>query len=97
MSQLFRRRPIAGPIANDDAEHALTRVQGAGDLVMLAIGAVIGDGTFGAIGTAAAGQTDPSGVVIRHGAGPALVFSFRPLADCPRVLPRVRPSALASA
>jgi basic amino acid/polyamine antiporter, APA family len=49
---------------------------GAGDLVMLAIGAVIGAGIFGAIGTAAAGQTGPSGEIVRYGAGPALVFSF---------------------
>ena len=43
---------------------------------MLAIGAVIGAGIFGAIGTAAAGQVGPDGEVIRYGAGPALVFSF---------------------
>ena len=43
---------------------------------MLAIGAVIGAGIFGAIGTAAAGQSGPNGEVIRYGAGPALVFSF---------------------
>ena len=43
---------------------------------MLAIGAVIGAGIFGAIGTAAAGQIGPDGEVIRYGAGPALVFSF---------------------
>ena len=43
---------------------------------MLAIGAVIGAGIFGAIGSAAAGQTDAAGHVIRSGAGPALVFSF---------------------
>ena len=76
MSQLFKRKPIADLMANEDTEHSLKRVLGAGDLVMLAIGAVIGAGIFGAIGTAAAGQTDPSGVVIRYGAGPALVFSF---------------------
>jgi APA family basic amino acid/polyamine antiporter len=51
-------------------------VLGAGDLIMLAIGAVIGAGIFGAIGTAAAGQLAPDGTVIRYGAGPALVFSF---------------------
>jgi basic amino acid/polyamine antiporter, APA family len=51
-------------------------VLGAGDLIMLAIGAVIGAGIFGAIGTAAAGQLGPNGEVIRVGAGPALVFSF---------------------
>lgn len=43
---------------------------------MLAIGAVIGAGIFGAIGTAAAGQVDATGAVIRTGAGPALIFSF---------------------
>ena len=56
--------------------NALKRVLGAGDLIMLAIGAVIGAGIFGAIGTAAAGQLDATGHVIRQGAGPALVFSF---------------------
>ncbi|MEZ5418305.1 MAG: amino acid permease [Vicinamibacterales bacterium] len=76
MQQAFRRKPITDLTAADNGEHALRRVLGAGDLVMLAIGAVIGAGIFGAIGTAAAGQTDPSGAVIRYGAGPALVFSF---------------------
>jgi basic amino acid/polyamine antiporter, APA family len=74
MNQLFRRKPIAELIP--EGEHSLKRVLGAGDLVMLAIGAVIGAGIFGAIGTAAAGQVDPNGTVIRYGAGPALVFSF---------------------
>ena len=73
-SQLFRRKPIADLVV--DGERSLKRVLGAGDLVMLAIGAVIGAGIFGAIGTAAAGQTDAAGNVIRYGAGPALVFSF---------------------
>lgn len=76
MSQVFRRKPIADLTAHDGTEESLRRVLGAGDLIMLAIGAVIGAGIFGAIGTAAAGQTDPSGAVIRYGAGPALVFSF---------------------
>ena len=76
MSQLFRRKPIADLTAHDGADQSLRRVLGAGDLIMLAIGAVIGAGIFGAIGTAAAGQTNPGGVVIRYGAGPALVFSF---------------------
>jgi basic amino acid/polyamine antiporter, APA family len=74
MTQLFRRKPIAELVP--DGEHALKRVLGAGDLIMLAIGAVIGAGIFGAIGTAAAGQTGPNGEIIRYGAGPALVFSF---------------------
>ena len=55
---------------------------GAGDLIMLAIGAVIGAGIFGAIGTAAAGQLDAAGHVVRTGAGPALVLSFLLLGVC---------------
>jgi APA family basic amino acid/polyamine antiporter len=76
MSQLFARKPIAALQPPDAGDQSLKRVLGAGDLVMLAIGAVIGAGIFGAIGTAAAGQVGPDGVVIRYGAGPALVFSF---------------------
>jgi basic amino acid/polyamine antiporter, APA family len=77
MPQLFRRKPIAALLVDEaDSKHALKRVLGAGDLVMLSIGAVIGAGIFGAIGTAAAGQVAPDGTIIRYGAGPALVFSF---------------------
>src|SRR3954468_21659221 len=76
MSQLFARKPIAELQPDTSAPNALKRVLGAGDLIMLAIGAVIGAGIFGAIGTAAAGQIGPNGDVVRYGAGPALVFSF---------------------
>jgi APA family basic amino acid/polyamine antiporter len=77
MSQLFQRKPIADLVVDEaDSSRSLKRVLGAGDLIMLAIGAVIGAGIFGAIGTAAAGQVAPDGTVIRYAAGPALVFSF---------------------
>ena len=76
MSQLFARKPIEALQPAGDSPHSLKRVLGAGDLIMLAIGAVIGAGIFGAIGTAAAGQIGPDGAVIRYGAGPALIFSF---------------------
>src|SRR5215831_4897408 len=76
MSQLFQRKPIAALMSETDVAGGLKRTLGAGDLIMLAIGAVIGAGIFGAIGTAAAGQLGPNGEVIRMGAGPALVFSF---------------------
>src|SRR5919109_895190 len=76
MSQLWQRKPIAELIHETEGLHSLKRTLGAGDLIMLAIGAVIGAGIFGAIGTAAAGQIGPNGEVIRQGAGPALVFSF---------------------
>src|SRR5262245_6732518 len=75
MLQLFARKPIADLQPLDDG-HSLKRVLGAGDLVMLAIGAVIGAGIFSSIGTAAAGEVRPDGEVIRAAAGPALVVSF---------------------
>jgi basic amino acid/polyamine antiporter, APA family len=77
MSQLFRRKPIADLVIDEaDTGHSLKRVLGAGDLIMLAIGAVIGAGIFSSIGTAAAGEVLPSGEVVRYGAGPALILSF---------------------
>jgi len=76
MTQLFQRKPIAELVHETEGAQSLKRTLGAGDLIMLAIGAVIGAGIFGAIGTAAAGQVGPHGEVIRVGAGPALVFSF---------------------
>jgi APA family basic amino acid/polyamine antiporter len=76
MTSLFARKPIAELLVEGDHPNSLRRALGAGDLIMLAIGAVIGAGIFGAIGTAAAGQLGPNGEVIRSGAGPALVFSF---------------------
>jgi APA family basic amino acid/polyamine antiporter len=74
--QFFKRKAIAELLTDDETPHTLKRTLGAGDLIMLAIGAVIGAGIFGAVGTAAAGQVDAAGNVIRTGAGPALVFSF---------------------
>src|SRR5579872_5252860 len=76
MPQLFQRKPIAALIEDTEGEKGLKRTLGAGDLIMLAIGAVIGAGIFGSIGSAAAGQIGPNGEVIRVGAGPALVLSF---------------------
>src|SRR5258707_14173936 len=76
MSQLFQRKPIAELVEETEGSNALKRSLGAGDLIMLAIGAVIGAGIFGAIGTAAAGEYDAAGHLVRSGAGPALVFSF---------------------
>jgi APA family basic amino acid/polyamine antiporter len=74
--QLFRRKPISELLAEGESPYALKRALGAGDLIMLGIGAVIGAGIFGAIGTAAAGQYDAAGHLVRSGAGPALVLSF---------------------
>src|SRR5689334_828811 len=76
MSSLFSRKPIGELLAEGEGAGGLKRSLGAGDLIMLAIGAVIGAGIFSSIGTAAAGQVDAAGHVVRTGAGPALVFSF---------------------
>ncbi len=74
MTQLFTRKPISELLP--ESGQTLKRVLGAGDLIMLAIGAVIGAGIFSSIGTAAAGEVLPNGEVVRYGAGPALVLSF---------------------
>src|ERR1041384_1221575 len=76
MSRLFARKPISELLVEGESPYALNRALGPGDLVMLAIGAVIGAGIFGAIGTAAAGEYDAAGHLVRSGAGLALVFSF---------------------
>jgi APA family basic amino acid/polyamine antiporter len=73
----LRIKPIGAIVAEiDSGPTSLKRVLGAGDLLMLSIGAVIGAGIFSSIGTAAAGETLPNGDVVRYGAGPALVLSF---------------------
>ena len=73
----LRIKPISAIVAQIGTGPAtLRRVLGAGDLIMLSIGAVIGAGIFSSIGTAAAGETLPNGEVVRYGAGPALVLSF---------------------
>ncbi|MCX7808472.1 MAG: amino acid permease, partial [Deltaproteobacteria bacterium] len=72
MRGLFRRKPLD---SDENSPKQLNRSLGALDLIGLAIGAVIGAGIFGAVGTAAAGEVS-GGEVIRVGAGPALVFSF---------------------
>jgi len=76
MKSLFTRKPISELLAEEGRPNSLKRELGAGDLIMLAIGAVIGAGIFSSIGTAAAGEILPDGVVVRYGAGPALVVSF---------------------
>src|SRR5262245_56681570 len=71
----LRVKPLES-ILSDAERGGLKRVLGGGDLIMLAIGAVIGAGIFSSIGTAAAGEVLPNGEVVRQGAGPALVVSF---------------------
>src|SRR5271155_3775023 len=76
VEQCFDRKPIAGLIPEGEEAGGMRRALGAGDLIFLSIGAVIGAGIFGSIGTAAAGQMDAAGHVVRTGAGPAIILSF---------------------
>ena len=73
---LFARKPIAELQPVEGGAQSLKRALGAGDLIMLAIGAVIGAGIFSSIGTAAAGEVRPDGTIVRAAAGPALILSF---------------------
>jgi APA family basic amino acid/polyamine antiporter len=74
VQECFERKPIAELVA--EGEGKLKRALGVRDLIALSIGAVIGAGIFGSIGTATAGQLDAAGHVVRSGAGPAVIFSF---------------------
>jgi APA family basic amino acid/polyamine antiporter len=76
MASLFARKRIAELLAEGENPSGLHRALGVGDLVMLSIGAVIGAGIFSTLGTAAAGEINAAGEVVRYGAGPALVLSF---------------------
>ena len=76
MSTIFSHKGISELLAEGENPSGLRRELGAGDLIMLAIGAVIGAGIFSTLGTAAAGEVTATGEVVRYGAGPALVLSF---------------------
>ncbi len=77
MKSLFTRKPVSDYLKEDESGvTSLKRSLGAADLMLLAIGAVIGAGIFGAIGSAAAGEINSAGQVVRFGAGPALILSF---------------------
>jgi APA family basic amino acid/polyamine antiporter len=75
LRSLFRVKKVSDLVA-DGERSGLTRALTTWDLTALGIGAVIGAGIFGSIGTAAVGEVTASGEVIRYGAGPALVLSF---------------------
>lgn len=65
MSSLLATKSLNRIMAESEGEHSLKRTLGAGSLVALGIGAIIGAGLFSLTGIAAA-----------ENAGPAVVFSF---------------------
>jgi basic amino acid/polyamine antiporter, APA family len=76
MTSIFSRKAIGELLAEGESSSGLHRTLGVTDLVMLSIGAVIGAGIFSTLGTAAAGEVNAAGEVVRYGAGPALILSF---------------------
>src|SRR4029077_4630850 len=71
LNQLWRTKSLDDLMAETREEgHQLKKALGPWNLVALGIGAIIGAGIFGTIGTAAAGDA------ARPGAGPALMLSF---------------------
>lgn len=72
---LWSRKPIA-ELVPESENHGMKRTLGTRDLVSLSIGAVIGAGIFSTLGTAAAGEVNAAGEVVRYAAGPALIISF---------------------
>ncbi|MEK6337096.1 MAG: amino acid permease [Acidobacteriota bacterium] len=57
-------------------QFALRRTLGAFNVTLIGIGAIIGAGIFATVGTAAAGEKDALGNLIRPGAGASLMLSF---------------------
>ncbi len=76
LSRLWKRKGLNELSAEAEGPHGLSRSLGPMDLIFLGIGAVIGAGIFSTIGTAAAGQVDAAGHIVRLGAGPAIILSF---------------------
>ena len=75
-ARLWKRKALDE--LQSDAEHStgLSKSLGPVELVCLGIGAIIGAGIFLTVGTAAAGQVDAAGNIVRYGAGPAIILSF---------------------
>jgi APA family basic amino acid/polyamine antiporter len=57
-------------------QFALRRTLGAFNVTLIGIGAIIGAGIFATVGTAAAGEKDLLGNLVRPGAGASLMLSF---------------------
>ena len=76
MRSLWARKPIAELVPDTADGKGMKRTLGTRDLIALSIGAVIGAGIFSTLGTAAAGEINAAGEVVRYGAGPALIISF---------------------
>ena len=74
---IFRTKNLDDILASAGGpQFSLKRTLGAFDVTLIGIGAIIGAGIFATVGTAAAGEKDITGVLLRPGAGPSLMLSF---------------------
>jgi APA family basic amino acid/polyamine antiporter len=76
LARLWKRKALDELAGDAERESGLAKSLTALDLIALGIGAIIGAGIFLTVGTAAAGQVDAAGNVVRYGAGPAIILSF---------------------
>lgn len=75
-ARLWHRKGLDQLQSDSERASGLSKSLGPLELVSLGIGAIIGAGIFLTVGTAAAGQVDAAGNVVRYGAGPAIILSF---------------------
>ena len=74
---LFRTKKLDDILAvAGGPQFSLKRTLGAFNVTLIGIGAIIGAGIFATVGTAAAGEKDLTGVLLRPGAGASLMLSF---------------------
>src|SRR5690348_9170328 len=74
-ARLWKRKGLDELSGDAERESGLAKSLGPIELICLGIGAIIGAGIFLTVGTAAAGQVE-NGVIVRYGAGPAIIVSF---------------------
>jgi len=84
---IFRTRSIADLIERSKGEHALKKVLGPFELVMLGVGAIVGTGIFVVTGVAAANYSGPALVVSFAIAGSACVFAALCYAEFATMVP----------
>ena len=83
----FRTRSIADLIERSRGEHALKKVLGPFELVLLGVGAIVGTGIFVVTGVAAANYSGPALVVSFAIAGTACVFAALCYAEFATMVP----------
>jgi APA family basic amino acid/polyamine antiporter len=84
---VFRTRSIADLIEGSRGEHALKKVLGPFELIMLGVGAIVGTGIFVVTGVAAANYSGPALAVSFAIAGTACVFAALCYAEFATLVP----------